>query len=335
MSLDLYEVLQVNPRAPQAVIRAARNALIKQLHPDENSTLHGRRAIGVNEAYATLGDPKKRAEYDRQRELTDGAVIGSYRLLEKIADGGFGKTYKAEHILTGELVCIKQCNKINATYNQVLLEEAKAAWDLRHYSIPVMRDVLQLEDSSMVLVMSYIPGPTLDKIIEKNGRLDAEHVAWIAERLLNALQYMHFHGVLHGDIKPQNIIIQPESHTVVLVDFGLSLVKPTETTAAKGYTDLYAPEEQKLGMPLLPESDFYSLGMTLLYALSGDIGHAARKNVPSDVPDPLCRFIQKLVVRNIHNRPNWEKTDLCEDIQRVRQESFGRTRSDMKPIPGF
>jgi serine/threonine protein kinase len=82
-------------------------------------------------------------------------------------------------------------------------------WDLRHYSIPAARDLIQLDDSTMALVMSYIPGPTLAQVIEKSGRMDAEHVAWISQRILNALMYMHERGIVHGDLKPQNIIIEP------------------------------------------------------------------------------------------------------------------------------
>ena len=59
--------------------------------------------------------------------------------------------------------------------------------------------------------MSYVPGPTLEQIVEKVGKLDAETVAWIVDRLLNALLYLHHHGVIHrGYIKPQNVIVQPE-----------------------------------------------------------------------------------------------------------------------------
>src|SRR5205814_52672 len=100
---------------------------------------------------------------------------------------------------------------------------------------------------------------------------DPEHVAWITERILNILKYLHMHGVVHGDLKPNNVIIQTESHTVTLVDYGLSAARPTSATQVKGYTPHFAAPEQIAGGSLLPETDLFGLGMTLVFALGGDV----------------------------------------------------------------
>lgn len=333
-STNYYDVLEVSPRARPSVIKAAYRAVISEVHPDKkggDSSL----AVLVNEAYGVLSDADKKKSYDRERKVSKGKVIGNYRILEEIAEGGFGTTYRGENLIAGEPVCIKHCHHVSGAYEQTLIQEAKAIWDLRHYSLPVMRDFLRLEDGSLALVMSYIPGPTVEQVVKKNGRMDAESVAWVAERVLNALKYLHFHGVVHGDIKPQNIIVQPRSHSIVVVDFGLSMVKPTSVSDPKGYTPVFAAPEQLRGSPLVPESDFYSLGMTLLYALSGGPEAAVRLEVPKSVPDPLCDFIRRMLVRSVRDRPNWEKEDLCASIQKVRRDSFGRDHSNMKPIAGF
>jgi serine/threonine-protein kinase len=181
--------------------------------------------------------------------------------------------------------------------------------------------------------MSFIPGPTLAQIVEKHGRLDAEHVAWISQRILNVLVYLHVHGVIHGDLKPQNVIVQPDTHTVVLVDFGLSSVKPTRGTKSKGFTDVFAPPEQLSGGTLIPESDIYSLGMTMLHALcGGDLDRVKDLEVPSDVPEPLCRFIKRLVAEDPLARPK-DAGELFAEIQTVREKAFGRSQSGMKPLP--
>lgn len=329
---NLYDLLQVNPKANPDVIHSAYKTLMKIHHPDKTG---GDDAVArlLNEAYGVLSDPVKRAHYDGTAEsFGEGSIIGNYQVLELIAEGGFGRTYRGEHIIVGEPVCIKDCSNVDKDLQEALIEEAKAAWDLRHYAIPVMRDVLRLVDGSPVLIMSYIPGLTLEKIVEKISRLDPEHVAWIAERVLNALMYIHYQGVIHGDLKPQNIIIQEESHAVVIVDFGLSSVKPSSKSESKGYTPYFAPPEEVNGLTLVPESDFYSLGMTMLYALSGDPEAVLKKQVPDGTPEPLCRFISRLIVRDVLVRPNWEKENLCETIQEVRRKSFGRIRSNMKPI---
>lgn len=332
-SLSHYDVLEVSRRASQEVIKAAYRALMSRHHPDQSGGSN-RVAQQLNEAYETLTDVAKRAKYDEDSTRLVGTMVGNYRVIEEIAEGGFGVTYRGEQPLVKESVCIKHCLNVSPQDEEILVAEAKAAWDLRHYAIPTMRDLVRMDDGSLALVMSYVPGPTIEQIVERTGaRIDPEHVAWIIERVLNGLKYMHMHGVVHGDVKPQNIIVQPEKHMAVLVDFGLAMVKPTAASASKGFTPLYAPPEEMEGRPLLPESDFYSLGMTMLYALSGGHEHVQRLRLPTDVPEPLRRFVKRLIVRDVLSRPNWEKEDLCETIRTVRMESFGRTESRMKELP--
>jgi serine/threonine-protein kinase len=258
-------------------------------------------------------------------------TIGNYRILEQLAEGGFGTTYKAEHLISRCPVCIKHAHQISDADEKLLLAEAKTCWDLRHWGIPAMRDIIRFPDDSLGLVMSYVPGPTLGQLVEdkyKNG-VEPEHVAWITERILNILKYLHLHGVVHGDVKPQNIIIQPEEHTVVLVDYGLSAVKPKRTDGAKGYTPLFAAPEQQKGGVLLPEADFYGLGMTMIFALGGDIELV---KVPGTTPDGLVGLIKRFIKREVLSRPNWDEEDLCDTIKEVRENDFGRTMSGMKPL---
>lgn len=337
MSDDLYEILEVSPRASQAVIRGAWKALMKVHHPDHKATV-GRTAQKINNAYDVLSNVDERAHYDggRNRPI-DGTIIGEFRVDSPIAEGGFGKTYKGTHLTVDAPVCIKHCSRISAADAAILIEEARAMWDLRHHAIPAVRNLLELDDGSLALVMSYVPGPTLAEIVEKYAkegvRLDPEDVAWMTERILNALSYMHRHGVVHGDLKPQNIIVQPESHTVVLVDFGLSAIKPTRHTGSKGYTDLFAPPEQVRGSPLIPQSDLYSLGMTMLYALSGgDVARMERKEVPGEVPDIMCQLIKRFLIRDPLSRPDGRTENLMATCQHMRRAAFGRASSGMKSL---
>lgn len=336
-----YDLLEVSPRARPEVIEAAYKALVKQYHPDKIGG-DERHTKALNEAKEVLLDPGKRSRYDQASRHTFsddgdysnlvGKKVGNYHVLELIAEGGFGKTYRAEHLESKLPVCIKRGDEVSPQDEEILLQEAASIWDLRHYGIPAMRDVVRLEDKSLALVMSYVPGPTLEKIVEKNGGLDPEHVAWIAERTLNILMYLHFNGVIHGDVKPQNIIIQPEEHQIVLVDYGLSLTRPTKDTSNKGYTPYFAPPEQENGAgTLIPESDLFGLGMVMIHALGGDI---ERRKVPASVPDKLCNFIKRLIVYDVLSRPHWQKENLFETIRDLRIDVFGRRHSNMKPLPG-
>jgi serine/threonine protein kinase len=326
---DPYKVLEVNPRASQLVIKAAYQALMKKNHPDCSGS--NDIAKDLNAAYEILSDTDKREKYDRASQDKTGTIIGSYRILESIAEGGFGQTYKGEHLITKDPVCIKHCSMVSPAHDAVLIQETKSIWDLRHYALPAMRDLIRLDDDSLALVMSYIPGYTLEHIVDKVGKMDPETVAWITERLLNAMMYLHHHGVIHGDIKPQNIIIQPNNHSVVLVDFGLAMVKPSESAKSQGYTPLFASPEQIAGNVLLPASDYYSLGMVMIYALNGG-KKMDSKQVPSDVPDPMIDFIYNITKKDILTRP---QNDLFDIFVNVRLKSFGRARSGMRNIAGF
>jgi serine/threonine protein kinase len=328
-TFDPYKVLEVDSRASATVIKAAYHALVKLHHPDQGGD--SKQFKEVTEAYGILSDPNKKKQFDKQSKDRKGTIIGSYRVLESIAEGGFGSTYKGEHLITKDPVCIKHCSMVSPAHDQILIDEMKSIWDLRHYALPVMRDLQRLDDGSLALIMSYIPGYTLEQIVEKAGKIEPETTAWITERILNALLYLHHHGVIHGDIKPQNVIIQPSNHSVVLVDFGLAMVKPGSSDKSLGYTPIFAAPEQIEGKPLLPASDYYGVGMLMVYALNGG-KRMDRKQVPDSVPDPMAHFISSIVKRDILLRP---QDNLFDEFVKVRQASFGRTRSGMKNIPGF
>ena len=320
---DYYNVLEVTPQARERVINAAWKALSLEM-----GEANPKRVV-INEAHEVLSDATRRAEYDAERTAKPKKLIGNYRVISKIAEGGFGITYKGEHIVTGSPVCIKHASNVDPQDEQLMIEESRAVWDLRHWAIPAMRDIVKLEDGSIALVMSYVPGPTLEEFVEKHGGMEPEHVCWISERIINALMYLHHNSVVHGDVKPQNVIIQPDSHQVVLVDYGLSLVRPTKASKTKGYTPLFASPEQEKDMPLIPQSDLFSLGVTMIYALGGDV---PTRRVPTTTPDPLCKFINRLIVYNPLGRPDWSKENLCETISVVREQSFKRRASNMKPL---
>lgn len=337
MFLDHYKTLHCVPGAAPEVLKASYRALVKKHQGNDQ------RMKALNEANEILCDPKKRAEYDASQKLT-GKIVGEYKFIEKIAEGGFGETYKAVHTLNGKLACIKYALNLSPEDEAMLIDEAGTIWDLRHYGIPACKGLLRMPDNKLSLVMSYVPGLTLAQYVEEHypTGMDPEHVAWITERVLNILKYLHMHGVVHGDVKPQNIIVEAEKHTVVLVDYGLSQIKPSAKSGVKGYTPYFAAPEQITENPLtkelepsenppLPETDLYGLGISMIFALGGDVAHI---NVPSTVPPEMVKFIKSLIRRDPLKRPKVWTTDLCEVIKEVRQKDFGRTASNMKPLKG-
>lgn len=330
-----YEVLEVDPRARPDVVKAAYHALAAIHNLDRGKRFDAGTWRQIQEAWEVLSNEASRAAYDTQFASVAGKVIGDkYRVIRKIAEGGIGTTYYGEHIVTKKPVCIKHCAKVSRQHKTILMDEACAMWDLRHHSIPAVKDLLELPDGSIALVMSYIEGPTIEQYIQQHGRIDPVSVSWITERTLNALMYMHYHGVVHGDIKPQNIILQEESHQVIVVDFGLSMVKPGHSDRSIGYTEHFAPPEQIDKERLIPQSDFYSLGMTMIYMLGGGIDKVKQKQIPNDVPELLCDFIRSMIVRDKSKRPDWKAGKLFDSFQELRLKVFGSKSSGMQPIRG-
>jgi len=119
---NLYEVLQVHPRAEGDVIRASFNVLSRE-QKGSNSPYE----LELNHAIEILGDPVKRLAYDKEKKpKSEGTIIGEYRLLKYIAEGAIGETYLAEHLLIGEKVCVKHCSRVSPQAEIILFEEAKA-----------------------------------------------------------------------------------------------------------------------------------------------------------------------------------------------------------------
>ncbi|MBI4440622.1 serine/threonine protein kinase [Candidatus Woesearchaeota archaeon] len=250
--------------------------------------------------------------------------IGSYEIIRQIGEGGFGRTYEAKHVLLEERACLKQNINLSGADAELLRQEAKLLWNVHHHSLPAMRDFFKAADGSYIMAMSFIDGKPLDKAIEKHNALNPETVCWISQRLLNALYYLHSSGIVHGDVKPPNVIVQPKVHNAVLVDYGLACLRPTRTSSAIGYTAVYSAPEILAGRPPLPESDLYSLGLTMMYMLGGD---PMAKSYPDHVPKQLQHYCDGLVKHNALERPNWDKGDLIARLAEVRQELFGRKSS--------
>lgn len=248
--------------------------------------------------------------------------LGNYEIIRQIGEGGFGRVFEAEHYILKEKACVKQ--NIHATKEDagLLRHEAKILWNLSDYhSIPSVKDFFEIDRKNAAIVLSYIDGKTLEEIVESKGPLHPEDACWITERVLGALYYTHSYGVIHGDVKPQNIFVEPRKRDVKLIDFGLASYKPGSGTRPKGYTPRYAAPESVLGNPPIPETDLYGAGLVLLRALGGDI---AKKSFRSDTPQEIADFCSKLIRYDPTERPNWEKENLILELSDIREKVFGR-----------
>ncbi len=220
-------------------------------------------------------------------------VEDRYRIVKLLGQGGMGAVYRAWDTRLNRPIALKemipQAGLDTGMLDQLreqFEQEAQILADLTHPSLVRVTDYFAWSDN-VYLVMDFVEGESLADLIYREGaQSEVQVLAW-AEQLLDALVYCHRKGVLHRDIKPQNIIITPEGKAM-LVDFGLvKLWNPqdpeTRTVMRGAGTPEYAPPEQyDMGAGHTdPRSDIYSLGATLYQALTGQAPPSATQRMAS------------------------------------------------------
>jgi serine/threonine protein kinase len=247
--------------------------------------------------------------------------VGSYTVERKIGEGTFGRTFLGVHRLLGRSVCIKQEKTGNPTYQALFRREAELLWSITHVSLPTLKDFMVEDEYGMLAVMSYVEGENLDAFVRAHGPIDDEHIVWILLRVLDALSYLHYHGIIHSDVKPLNIILHPREHNAILVDFGIAVVRPDGNARAFGGTKDYAPPEFALGLPPLPASDLYSLGKTAIFLAGGD---PATGTMPSGMHDGLRALIRSWTLHDSLARPQDARV-VADMLVSERARWYGRT----------
>ncbi|MDQ3792121.1 MAG: protein kinase, partial [Actinomycetota bacterium] len=214
--------------------------------------------------------------------------------------------------------------------------EARNAAALNHPDIVQVYDQGRTEDGTYYIAMEYVPGGTLAQRIKQEGPLDPDEAAGVASRVADALAVAHARGIVHRDIKPQNVLLSASGEAKV-ADFGIawaaSASTVTETSSIMG-TAAYMSPEQVRGERVGPASDLYSLGVVLYEMLTGEPPYAAdnplatamkhldepprrpREANPA-VPDGLDVLTAKLLAKDPGDRYA-SAADLAEDLRRVR-----------------
>jgi len=204
-----------------------------------------------------------------------GRVIGKrYRIISHIASGGMGHVFIAQHTALGGYVAVKillaGSDETSARYFR---NEARCLSRLRHPNIVSAFDYAMMRSGDAYIVMEWIPGYELGTFIATHGSLDAKRVLWLTMQLASAIDHVHSHGVLHRDIKPDNVVFSPAAHDLVkLLDFGVAIPvgKPPEDERGKLIgTPLYMAPEQASGLPSSASTDLYALGAVTLELLTG------------------------------------------------------------------
>ncbi|MCF0097340.1 serine/threonine-protein kinase [Micromonospora sp. MH99] len=205
-------------------------------------------------------------------------IAGRYRLLDLVGRGGMGRVWRARDEMLHREVAVKEvvppswlADHERAELRSRTLREARAAARLNHPAVVRLYDVVPVEGSPWI-VMEYVPSRTLQDVIDAEGPLEPARAARIGLALLGALEAAHTAGVLHRDVKPQNVLVAHDGR-VMLADFGLATFDGGDGAMTRpgmvlGSPQYVAPERAAEGVSTVA-ADLWSLGATLHAAVEG------------------------------------------------------------------
>ena len=195
-----------------------------------------------------------------------GQTIGKYRILSPLGSGGFGSVYLAEDTWIDKKVAIKVPHRQNLDFGE-LLHEPRLLATLSHPNIVTVLTA-EKQDDIFFIVMEYVPGDTLEAVIDRDGTLDLPRALDYTCQICNAMDHAHKHGVIHRDLRPGNVLVT-EQGLIKVADFGTSrfLEIAAHGTTVIGSPPYMAPEQFQ-GKAVFA-SDIYSLGVTMYQMFTG------------------------------------------------------------------
>ncbi|HZU36286.1 MAG TPA: serine/threonine-protein kinase [Gemmataceae bacterium] len=279
-------------------------------------------------------------------------VVGDYELLEKIAEGGMGTVYRARHRQRGEVVAVKMVPAGMAS-NAVLLKrfenEFRAASSLDHPNIVRALDYGTVGGRSF-LAMEFVEGESLGQRLERTGKLAEAEAVRIITLAAQGLHHAHKSGLIHRDVKPDNIMITPDGQ-VKLADLGLvkdvdTDLNLTRTGRGLGTPHFMAPEQFRNAKNADVRCDIYSLGATLYQMVTGELPFkslgpldAWMKKVNNELPPPrqlvpdLSERVDWAIRRAMHSDPTQRPASCREFIEDLTGQSSRTMRVPDGTVP--
>src|SRR5215210_197818 len=276
--------------------------------------------------------------------LLGKTLAGKYRIEERISEGGMGTVYRATHVLMEKTVAVKVLRPSLAADEKIVARfsrEARAASRISHPHALSVTDFGEDENGNVFLVMEFLSGKTLKQVIRDGGPLSLTRVVDITRQVGDALNAAHSQGVVHRDLKSDNIMLldtMTGDHAKVL-DFGIAKINEPDGTTDTGLTapnlvigtpQYMSPEQCAQNAEIDARSDIYSLGVILYEMLVGHVPFAAdsptmvmmkhlQEPVPSvleereDVPPSVGRVVARAMAKVPDNRYQ-NAAELVEDL---------------------
>jgi len=289
-------------------------------------------------------------------ELSTGSIFaGRYRIIEELGKGGMGKVYEALDLEIKEKVALKLIKPEIASDEKTIerfKNELKLTRKIRHKNVCQMYD-LNKEGEIPFITMEYVSGEDLKSFIKRSKKLSVLTAVSLAKQVCEGLEEAHRLGVVHRDLKPQNIMIDQDGNARIM-DFGIARMMSasglTEEGAIIGTPDYMSPEQVD-GEEADQRADLYSTGIIIYEMVTGRIPFKGscpmsvalrhKTDIPKDsreldaqVPESLSRLILRCLEKNREER--YQKAeDLLRDLAGVEKEIKGETGADKESKTGI
>ena len=232
-------------------------------------------------------------------------LSGRYRLDEELGRGGAGRVFRAHDERLDRAVAVKVLTDLGDSATTRFRREAATAARIRHANVVTLHDAGV--DGVPYLVMTLVDGPSLDERVRADGPLEPAAVERLAEDLFAALAATHAAGVLHRDLTPRNVLLDPDGDALV-ADFGIARGVDDPTVTAEhtvmGTRPYVAPERLR-GEEATPASDVYAVGVTLRFAATG------RADTAMPATHPLAELVERCTSPEPSHRPGVDPTPVA------------------------
>jgi len=251
-----------------------------------------------------------------------------YFLKKLLTEGDIASVYRAEYTAedgTAKCVCLKIIKNIDD--NEFLENERQILGNLKHVSLPNIVEAFELGDGRAVTVLSFVEGYNfheLRNMTKHSEGLDNPnyHLGWILERQLAVLGYLHSQGVVHGSVEPAHLIVQPENHNVVLMDFCWAKKEPSDQDHIKIAQEYYSPPEIYNKAKPHPSMDIYGVGKSAIYLIGGDPEYSV---IPDRVHSMYKHFLERMTEESAEERAT-DAYQLAHHLVVIREEVSGKER---------
>jgi serine/threonine-protein kinase len=260
-------------------------------------------------------------------DLAPGAMVGSYRLVREIGRGGMGTVFEARHSLLTRRAALKVMHselRRQPGMATRVVQEATILEDLRHPGVVRVFDCNVLPDHRPWIAMELVDGETLANRLVRCGSLAPLEVATLIAEVADVLAAVHAHGVVHRDLKPDNLILTPadRAYPLRVIDWGVARLGPLGRVTLDGLTPgtpIYMSPEQATGKNIAAPCDVYSLGVIAYEALASrppfdgrtlaevvcmHLGSEPQSLVEcARAPRELCNLVHRMLAKEPAHRP--------------------------------